>query len=674
MKEKASIGERFPWRPDVSDDREHLCDRCSALNLGSYSDVQEEKERGTIAFIEKASMRRGCKLCKQFGCIFAALESIRKESSGHSSFTLDYRRLRTERWNDFYIRVRFMEFSKIFDFDFDFYPTTPLDLEDSWIPIVKTMTSNTSNLDLAQRWLRICQSSHARCQRLQARCEILRVIDCREKTLRLIDSSEPYACLSYVWGDHPTGEKGDWTSTLRRAPRTIQDAMSVTLSLGIAYLWVDRYCIDQDNPEEKHEIIRSMDLIYQGAEITIVAPTGPDPHYGLPGVDATPRRCQLSLAVGKHTFVSTENMREQIHAAVWSSRGWTYQEMLMSRRRIVFTDSQMYFQCASAVWLESLDLAATDPQSQLYEQFRVFPTFEANNGFDEIQNRLKEYYQRRLSFKTDAIHAFSGICNAHVTDAGPVALTHFYGVPIVFPDTCHQIAQTTFIEALNWRILHRDSVLEPLMFPLIFPSWSWASVKARSSSNSNEGEYIKPYHFCTDQADLRISLQSKRGYQVELGKILAGHVRTEYTSFEPVLCITGYVLRGCFTRVVSGAAGAGGLQLDSRDVHDFSNVVALLLGVTREPSIGRSHGLAKRYKFHCLLIERLTPQQLLHSKCSSNGQSGFRRIGVWTPPILPSAVGGDDFATSESIRALLIDRMSDEKGAWTWSRETLSLF
>lgn len=37
------------------------------------------------------------------------------------------------------------------------------------------------------------------------------------------------------------------------------------------YLWVDRYCIDQDDVAEKKEQIAQMDRIYRGAELTIIA-------------------------------------------------------------------------------------------------------------------------------------------------------------------------------------------------------------------------------------------------------------------------------------------------------------------------------------------------------------------------------------------------------------------
>ncbi|ORX94759.1 heterokaryon incompatibility protein-domain-containing protein, partial [Clohesyomyces aquaticus] len=138
----------------------------------------------------------------------------------------------------------------------------------------------------------------------------------------------------------------------------VMDAITVALRLGISYLWVDRYRINQDDPDEKHRLITNMDKIYAGAEVTIIAAAGSDPHYGLPGVSSTFRSPnQYEVRIGSKNYMSlpplsrvgpdsTRNLR-------WK-RGWTYQEMLLSRRRLVFTPHQMYFQCVEGYDAEAV--------------------------------------------------------------------------------------------------------------------------------------------------------------------------------------------------------------------------------------------------------------------------------------------------------------------------------
>jgi hypothetical protein len=121
-----------------------------------------------------------------------------------------------------------------------------------------------------------------------------------------------YAALSYVRGDSST-HRGDLT--LKEAqnttylseslPRTITDSIAVCKSLGIHYLWVDRYCIDQFNTEEVHEQVSQMDSIYENSAITLIAATGSDAESGLPGVGSTHRKTWSAVRLGELQVLST---------------------------------------------------------------------------------------------------------------------------------------------------------------------------------------------------------------------------------------------------------------------------------------------------------------------------------------------------------------------------------
>lgn len=60
-------------------------------------------------------------------------------------------------------------------------------------------------------------------------------------------------------------------------PQTIEDVITVTLDLQFQYLWVDMYCIKQNDMLDFHTQIQQMDRIYRGAEITIIAAAGTGP-------------------------------------------------------------------------------------------------------------------------------------------------------------------------------------------------------------------------------------------------------------------------------------------------------------------------------------------------------------------------------------------------------------
>lgn len=196
--------------------------------------------------------------------------------------------------------------------------------------------------------------------------------------------------------------------------------MSVTRQLGLQYLWVDRYCIDQENKQEKHILISTMDEIYRQSEVTIIAAAGSDAAHGLPGIS----RYQVRhSAWGRSQKIQVEyNPGFEIEISQWSQRGWTYQESVLSRRRLVFTTSQIYFQCLRSYRWE---LVKRDRRWQKFTS-QVFPLRGIGITSAEIFDRISEYSTRELSYDSDALNAFAGIFNAFKSLD---LRQHFWGLP-----------------------------------------------------------------------------------------------------------------------------------------------------------------------------------------------------------------------------------------------------
>lgn len=181
-----------------------------------------------------------------------------------------------------------------------------------------------------------------------------------------------------------------------------------------------------------------MGSIYANATVTIIASTGEDPAFGLSGMSSRLRSSQPQFETGTHLLVSTmPRIDIEIYSSRWNIRGWTYQEALLSTRRLVFTDSQVYFQCSSMHCLESLALPLDSlhmkDDSGFYEFIelpQVFPSRGANKYTTAITDRIKEYNVRQLSFETNALDAFRGIFQGFKTLKCP--LGQFRGLPL-FP-------------------------------------------------------------------------------------------------------------------------------------------------------------------------------------------------------------------------------------------------
>jgi len=131
-----------------------------------------------------------------------------------------------------------------------------------------------------------------------------------------------YLALSYVWGPGLTSGDDSLSGSFLpdNIPQTISDALVVTRKLQYRYLWIDRYCIAQNSPEEKHTQISLMGSIYRNAEATIVAAAGGDPTHGLPGAGSRSRNGQPTVSVGQQILCSTRpDPRLVIKRSAWMS-------------------------------------------------------------------------------------------------------------------------------------------------------------------------------------------------------------------------------------------------------------------------------------------------------------------------------------------------------------------
>lgn len=142
----------------------------------------------------------------------------------------------------------------------------------------------------------------------------------------------------------------------------------------------------------------------------------------------------------------------------------TYQEAVLARRRLYFTNTRMYIECEQGVFHEDesnntamlthSDFARTHHPTQLRH-----PGYGTN--FDAYVDHVKYYSCRFLSFPSDVYAAFSGILAALF---GSDSLD--YGLPLA-----------NFDCALHWYVVQSyeiDISLEAHSKGA-FPSWSWYS-------------------------------------------------------------------------------------------------------------------------------------------------------------------------------------------------------
>ncbi|PMD19262.1 HET-domain-containing protein [Hyaloscypha hepaticicola] len=197
----------------------------------------------------------------------------------------------------------------------------------------------------------------------------LRLIDCQSRKVIRAPPNSEYTALSYVWGVQVQAGDSEVSQNQpvldpHKCPKAINDSVQVTLDLNIKYLWVDKYCIDQFDDQDKVIQIGQVDSIYANAAVTIIAAARDEPHHGLPGVDGTLRNMQPALKVGDHLIASMLGHGTVIVSnSKWATRRWTYQEGILSKRRLMFTDEQVHWECNNTHYAETIHYKPTRKNS-----------------------------------------------------------------------------------------------------------------------------------------------------------------------------------------------------------------------------------------------------------------------------------------------------------------------
>lgn len=391
-------------------------------------------------------------------------------------------------------------------------------------------SSIESCVSLLKKWLEQCDIHH------DDRCKITPiaerpswqipdwVIDAKEGCIVPGHSVQRYAALSYVW-DLPSQQSSQGTSErlmLRNdnidafqkpgflsaggrteLPVAVRDSLDLILQTGIRYLWVDCLCIVQ-HAETTRSRVEAMKEIYSGACVTVVAAT-------TRGELFAPRTCSADgeeaggalLQQTRHeSKMNKRSLYDSLLATHWASRGWTFQEQLLSKRSINFLEDTIFWDCECSVWWpSSKGIAGDDKEKPGPKRIKNSPTeryfasryphllssdFNQSDCDETVQqytmlSRALEtpsipnfrlywelicrYNHRSLTYPQDALAAFSGVLRL----ATQGSLNGFVcGLPVLFLDA-----------ALTWQPLRKakrrvaTDTGRSIAPAAPLPSWSW---------------------------------------------------------------------------------------------------------------------------------------------------------------------------------------------------------
>lgn len=136
---------------------------------------------------------------------------------------------------------------------------------------------------------------------------------------------------------------------LAELPKTFRDAVIITRTLGVRYLWIDSLCIIQDDVKDWETESKNMAEVFQNSILTIAASASPDNRTGCFLQRESGR--DLKVQHGKCTFylqcINRDWSNPSPAGGPLQSRAWVLQEMLLSRRILFFSKDQLFWECHS---------------------------------------------------------------------------------------------------------------------------------------------------------------------------------------------------------------------------------------------------------------------------------------------------------------------------------------
>lgn len=329
-----------------------------------------------------------------------------------------------------------------------------------------------------------------------------------------------YVALSYCWGNvKPTTitTKDTLNSRLRcieffALPQCLQDAVTVTRSLGIRYLWIDALCIIQDDSDDWGREAGRMYQIFYNSFVTIAAAASGSFNEGF----LNPRRIEaveisFSSALNPHVEGSfslstlavpsplqqdlTDRLplASELRHCKWDTRGWVWQEKKLSRRLLVFGKQMIHLKCAHFIRSENgINIEDVNPSRE--------------DGRESWTNCLEEFAGKQLTFIQDKLPAISGMFKqldqiSRLRGQGPAQyLAGIWHCPGI------RDARRGWQSHLLWALTSHDQSFQSMVEQLKStdpqsynaPSWSWASRREKASWLMSEYSGESSPHFEAD--------------------------------------------------------------------------------------------------------------------------------------------------------------------------------
>jgi Heterokaryon incompatibility protein (HET) len=385
---------------------------------------------------------------------------------------------------------------------------------------VSTQLNIAECLEKVRKWIEVCDSNHPGCASSQPTKLPTRVLDVgdsgNQKLVKLCETRGDlgrYMTLSHCWGKKQIITTTQATLTQlksevrwSRLSRTFQDAISITRELGVRYIWIDSFCIIQDDRDDWKRESARMAEIYANSYLNLAATGSADGNGGCffdrwtsSGKSRPPVRLHeikhevegrtvrvfarrlLSDAHIHFTDLEPPNAEDILDAAPLLSRAWVMQERFLTARTVHFHSAELVWECKKSLLCEcggldhhsnSVMQQATRLKSTCAE---AFAGTKQPHELGALWFELVTLYSRlKLTNESDRLPALSGLAKRF----GDLARGAYLG----------GLWESDLPKALLWQACpsmygggeaRRTALLDGTP-----PTWSWASVQLHDTDFS----------------------------------------------------------------------------------------------------------------------------------------------------------------------------------------------
>ncbi|KAH8767613.1 heterokaryon incompatibility protein-domain-containing protein [Hyaloscypha finlandica] len=336
-------------------------------------------------------------------------------------------------------------------------------------------TSGESALIFAKNWVQHCTRTHTRCPPSYPKRAPTRLLKVHNDACQLYTTQETqigypyYATLSHCWGKinlfkltRDNIESLHEDIPIEKLCKTFKDALLVTRSLELEYLWIDSLCIIQDDDDDWDRESTLMAEVYGNATVNIAASQAGDGTFGL-FVERT------GYKVGRKYFETSggdiyelipKHMAETfLIVSPLSKRAWAFQERYLAQRTLHFTAEQIFAECNQHIACEAWPRGVPETW-----EHREFPKFPKGLHKKDWTRTVYHYLEGQLTYPKDILVALSGVARQ-------------------FQERLQdQYVAGLWMKQLPWQLCWRSklsnrySLQSTLELPYRAPSWSWASI------------------------------------------------------------------------------------------------------------------------------------------------------------------------------------------------------